>query len=637
VASTSSPPAIVLSASSTRLSLSPDAEVACDPAGNISIEAAQQLHYEQMPATLESSPECHGYWIRFSLDSPSLPDGGWLLSFPNAWSHVGLFYLRDGVPVGLHSGNALPPQQRILAAADMAIPLPLRAGAQQPFYLHLVGDTSRYGESRLVDATIVRLDQWLLQRRALHFGQGIYTGIILGLALYNLILFLAIRERVYLYYVLYVISFATIWIARGDFLFQYLWPQHPVWNTEYQPYVAACAIIFSAFFVREFLATRKRSPRLDLLLRGIILVLIALSLARLVGIHTPYTVPLALIGLLVCFLYAGIGLAAQIRGYRQARFFLAAWGALLVGNVVYIFMFLRLLPMTFFTYNAAQAGSAVECVLLAFALADRVNLLKRAREEKQLEYTYELQAEVIQRTGELRDAIEKLRMASTTDPLTGLSNRRHVDAAIQPWIADLWRSRVRGTPQESQRCLVVCLADLDHFKLINDELGHAVGDEVLQAAAEILRQNVRATAILARWGGEEFLVLDHVVAHQEDLQMAERLRRSVLQHDSELIRRTGRSLSLSLGFVRFPFSERHPNLLDWDLCLALADHALYGAKRAGRNCWQGYRPNEGALDNAIQALGEEEVRRLLRVHTAEVLQLGLVEVIADIPEDVELV
>src|SRR5262249_53446981 len=150
------------------------------------------------------------------------------------------------------------------------LPVYLDKGSVQTFYLHVTGDTSRYGESRRVAASILPLNDWVRAQRSEIFGQGIYSGVIAGLALYNLILFLAIQESVYLYYVLYFVSLGTIWIARSGFLSQYLWPRHPLWNDLYQPYFAASAIFFSILFVREFLSTRTRSPRVDLVLRTII-------------------------------------------------------------------------------------------------------------------------------------------------------------------------------------------------------------------------------------------------------------------------------------------------------------------------------------------------------------------------------
>ncbi len=630
-------PPITLEPANERVSLAASAEVACDRLGDISLEAAQGLSYISLTQGMPTSGDCAGYWVRFSVAANDLPTGGWLLQLSHLWLHADLYFLLDGVVSSEQTGLALPPQDRSLASSRLVLPLTLSNASPQVFYLHLAGNTTRYGESRAVDAQIVRLGQWAMEQRRINFGQGTYAGIITALALYNLILFLAIEERVYLYYVLYVVSFGSVWIARTGFFFQYLWPRHSVWDESYLPYLAASAIAFSALFVREFLATRRRSPRVDLLLRGIVVVTVVVVLTGIVTGADALALPLAILGLAVSILYAMIGLVALHRGFRPARFFLLAWTALLLGNVIFILMFLRLLPQTFVTNNAAQAGSALECILLAFALADRVNLFKRARDERQLQYTRELQEQVKKRTGELSDAVERLKQASVTDPLTGLSNRRHVDAAVQPWIAELLRARIRNTQGEPRRSLAICLADLDHFKLVNDDLGHAAGDRVLRAAAETLRHNVRATAILSRWGGEEFLVLDHVVGPYEDVLMAERLRQSMVHGNSPVTVETGRVLSLSLGVVRYPFSEAFPELLDWDHCLALADHALYRAKKAGRNRWHCYRPNEDALRKAVRELGADEVRRLLRLHSDEAFSLGLLEAVEQVPAGAEVV
>ena len=118
--------------------------------------------------------------------------------------------------------------------------------------------------------------------------------------------------------------------------------------------------------------------------------------------------------------------------------------------------------------------------------------------------------------------------------------------------------------------------------------------------------------------------------------MAERLRCAIVDECQPVLPETGQPLSVSLGLLRYPFSLGYPDLLSWDHCLALADHALYRAKRAGRNRWQCYRPNESALRNAIQSRGIEEVRRLLRMHADQAFQMGLIEVVEQITSDVKV-
>ena len=613
--------------------IAPAAEVMCDPGGNVSFESARSGAYTALGNDYSTSERCRGYWVRVSVNATEIPPGGWILELSGRWRIADLYVPGTDTVTTERTGTDVAPQLRALASGGMGLPLPLQAGADQIVYLHLVGDTTRFGQSRSIAATILPFREWVRQQRSLLFGQGIYAGVIVGLALYNLMLYFGVRERVHLYYVVYVVAFGAFWIARTAFLYQYLWPDHPLWNRHSQPFLATIAIVFSILFVRRFLAVPEHFHGVNRLLLGIAALTVALYLASFAALPFPLGPVLASIGLIVTVLYAGIGFAAVRRKYRPARFLLLAFAALLAGNVLYILMFLRVLPMTFLTYNAAQASSAIECVLLAFALADRMNVLKREHEKKQVEYTHDLQELVQRRTAELSAAVEQLKTASITDPLTGLSNRRHVDLAIQPWIAELQRARVRNLSGIPRRYLAICLSDLDHFKLVNDSLGHAAGDKVLQAAAVVLRQNVRATAILARWGGEEFLILDHVTGQYDDLLMAERLRLSITQDVLPAILESGGNLSLSLGLVRYPFSERYPDLLDWDHCLALADHALYRAKNSGRNRWQCYRPNEGALRRAIQSRGEEEVRRLVRMHSEEAFSLGLIEIVDQIPSN----
>jgi diguanylate cyclase len=624
-----------LTADTRQVPLSAVAGVLCDREGGISLETARSAAYVPLQDNQPTSGQCRAYWIRIDLRAASVPPGGWVLQLSQGWRYADLYYGQGSRTSVLKTGLALPPSERAIASSYLLFPLPLESNNGSTFYLHLLGDTSRYGDARTLDGVIERADTNQSGRRNVLFGQGIYGGIILALVLYNLILYFAIAERTYLYYSLYVLTFGSVWIARTGFLFQYLWPHHPLIESEAQFFLVALAVIFSSFFVRHFLATRQQSKWVDRILSAIVYFTAAVAIARLLSFRETTTLLLAIDGLVTTIFFAFVGVLFLRRGYRSARFFLVAWTLQLIGNALYIFAFLKFIPFNFITFNAAQIGSGLESILLAFALADRVNLLKREQEQKQLQYTRELREQVEQRTGELSTAVEKLKTASVTDPLTGLSNRRHVDTAVQPWIAELRRARIRDLAGVPRRYLAICLADLDHFKLINDDLGHAVGDRVLQAAANTLRENVRATAILSRWGGEEFLVIDHVSGPGEDLMMAERLRRSIIDDSRPVILETRRQLSLSLGVVRYPFSEAYPELLDWDHCLALADHALYRAKKAGRNRWQCYRPNESALRTTIRARGVEEVRRLLRLHADEAFTLGLIEVIEQIASDAE--
>ena len=173
---------------------------------------------------------------------------------------------------------------------------------------------------------------------------------------------------------------------------------------------------------------------------------------------------------------------------------------------------------------------------------------------------------------ELSRALEKAEFLANRDSLTGLYNRRAFEA-----VADI----VRNEPESGPICLV--LIDLDHFKSINDRYGHAAGDSVLQKAAQAIVETMRPTDVLgrgdgavARWGGEEFLLLLPNCALPLALQIAERLR-AKLTDLSDPTWPADMSVSGSLGVACWPpEAELHQ-------CITNADQAMYRAKQAGRN------------------------------------------------------
>jgi len=166
---------------------------------------------------------------------------------------------------------------------------------------------------------------------------------------------------------------------------------------------------------------------------------------------------------------------------------------------------------------------------------------------------------------------------TTVDELTGLRSRRYVSEVLS---IEFQRARRYGT------ALSLVMADLDHFKRINDEYGHPGGDVVLQGVAELLLRSLRATDVAGRYGGEELLV----VLPQNDcdgaLVMAERWRASV-EH-AEFRAADGRAIraQISIGVAAYT-----KNLARADDLIAAADKALYSAKQNGRNRVELYRPS----------------------------------------------
>lgn len=164
-------------------------------------------------------------------------------------------------------------------------------------------------------------------------------------------------------------------------------------------------------------------------------------------------------------------------------------------------------------------------------------------------------------------ATQRLELSATTDPLTGLLNRRGMDALLRAENARSVRHRGR---------YAVLMADLDHFKHVNDAHGHDVGDQVLQELGARLRASVRTEDQVARWGGEEFLVLLPGADPDTAWRVAEKIRGRV--GEMHFATSAGNlPVSISVGAS---VSEGQAN---FDPVVQLADQALYQAKNAGRN------------------------------------------------------
>jgi diguanylate cyclase (GGDEF)-like protein len=162
----------------------------------------------------------------------------------------------------------------------------------------------------------------------------------------------------------------------------------------------------------------------------------------------------------------------------------------------------------------------------------------------------------------------RLHQLAMTDALTGAMSR----AALAEE-AELLRARLSA----GQRSLAVVMIDMDHFKSINDTLGHAAGDTVLRHAAEMLRSALRRDALLARYGGEEFVAMVPVADLQSASQVAERMRLVLAQTAWDDVVPGLRSVTASVGVTILEPTE------PMESALSRADEALYRAKNGGRN------------------------------------------------------
>jgi len=167
-----------------------------------------------------------------------------------------------------------------------------------------------------------------------------------------------------------------------------------------------------------------------------------------------------------------------------------------------------------------------------------------------------------------RSRTRKMQHLAMTDELTGIHNRRQIQAKGRKWFA---QARESGKP------LCVLLLDIDHFKKVNDQLGHQVGDQVLTAVAQCIEEQVRSLDRVGRNGGEEFLVLLPGTSLEEAAEVAERVRLAVSRLVIEGVP-GDHPIHVSIGCAEYKPEDDNLGEL-----IRRADEAMYAAKLAGRN------------------------------------------------------
>jgi len=207
------------------------------------------------------------------------------------------------------------------------------------------------------------------------------------------------------------------------------------------------------------------------------------------------------------------------------------------------------------------------------SMADEIESYTKTLERKVEERSQEvrLKARELQEVNsQLHNAVKKLETLVRTDELTGIFNRRHMTEVLA---IETKRSA------RTDRPLTVAMLDVDHFKSLNDDHGHAAGDHVLRMVAKLLQDKLRSTDVIARVGGEEFVVLFFDTPKEAAHTVAEGLR-EIIAHtnfDTHSIS-LGKPVTVSIGLASCPADAGEASVL-----LEKADEAMYAAKKAGRN------------------------------------------------------
>ena len=517
------------------------------------------------------------YWFHVALENADPTQPQWLLVQDYPLSDRLDLYLRypDGRVVHHAGGDHLPFDTRSVSYRYPNFMLDLPPGQRVDVLLRVQSQSSMQ-----VPLTLHTPAAFIEISRDAQFGIGLYYGILIALFFYNLVLWLALRDASYFWYLFHISAFGLVLMTLNGLGFEYLWPDSP-WLADLSVPLSIClSQIGMQQFARVFLRLPVVWPLGNRISLGVIAFYVVLGVA---SFWLPYRIatPLAAASVLASILWIlTTTLTAMRRGDRSARRFLLAWGMFLLGTAMFTLLAFGLLPKSFITVYGVQIGSALEMLLLSVALSYRYAALRNENERIVRRAKIQLESQVLERTGELRAALAqletahtRLREASRHDALTGLYNRA--------WFRERFDGLLEAARLQEQP-LSLMMIDLDHFKAINDRHGHLVGDDCLRRCAKVIEGILHPQgALVARYGGEEFIAalpgIDLYRARELAEEICTRLRDEPLRTRGPAV-----TVTASIGVHAVDTGAGHESVAT-DQALQVVDDALYAAKSGGRD------------------------------------------------------
>ncbi|WNW13316.1 sensor histidine kinase [Pseudomonas sp. DTU_2021_1001937_2_SI_NGA_ILE_001] len=371
--------AVAFDENTRSLSLGPWVQVYEDSSGQADLDQVLQVERAGVfrplgEPTLNAGYSRSAFWLKVDLAYlPRDPQrhADWLLelAYP-PMDHVDVYLLDAQGERRLEwkTGDMLPFASRQIRQSNYLFELPLAPGQAMTAYVRVASNGSVQAPLNLWSS-----HAYLEEQPARIYVLGLIYGVLLGMLVYNLFIYVSVRDISYLWYILYIASFGLYQVSINGVAIEYLWPDSPWWANAVTPLLVGCAVFFASQFTRSFLQTRLLGRWVDNLLIWIMASALVVSA---VALFADYGLALRAMTLLVLVftpVVLATGILAWFRRVRVARYFLLAWSAFLLGGLVNAVMLLGYLPNTFLTLYASQIGSVVEVALLSLALADRIN------------------------------------------------------------------------------------------------------------------------------------------------------------------------------------------------------------------------------------------------------------------------
>jgi len=347
------------------------------------------------------------WWLRLNLINPSNAPVEQMLEINYARLNSVQFYTPTGKGEyhTIQTGNDFPLSTRPYKNKSFVFPITLPAHANQVYYirLHSIAPMN-------VPAKLWSPPAFHAYERDEYAVQAMYFGMATAMVIFNLLLFVVLRDVMYLLYINFVTTMSLAMASQNGLTKEFFWPAATSWSSIATSVGYSLAFVALLIFMQRMINTKKIVPRLDFLIK----IFIAGHFIFIAGFFSSlgtFLNPSALFFFLTAVIILWTGLLCTLKKQRSAYFFLAAFAMLVTGIVAVILTNVGILPINIYTLNAVQIGSAFEMLLLALALADRFNEIRRDRERSQ-EEALRVQRRLVENLQESERALAQSRDAA---------------------------------------------------------------------------------------------------------------------------------------------------------------------------------------------------------------------------------
>lgn len=512
-----------------------------DDSQTLGFDDVRQQSFKETSSTTTLGTNARVTWFRIPLDNQTGQELALNVHLPHAYHvrSVEFYQERDGQLV--HSD--------ILDLEDVdASGLMFRGSAVYPITLPAQSSTTLYVRSDAYSHQWFALeifDQEHSRRALVGVANDIalLVGMMVALVFYNLLLYLATSKIENIYYSFYLIS-GLVWIALSYGLVASLFDAygHEVFMLNISLITMP---IFLLLFMMAIFETRQHYPIEHRFLQAVLIPLCAMFVWGLFDISAALK-PASSMALIMMTVTLSVSVSLLRKGHPLAKYFLVGHTLFVIFNALAVLFYKGLIEPSYLASHGTGLGIMLEALMLAFIISHRIKILE-----------------------DIRASQEELKEQASTDPLTSLHNRRYFSTEAEFLLA---------LCREQKRPMAVMIADIDHFKRVNDTWGHPVGDRVIVRIAQTLKSCCRSRDLLARFGGEEFVILLPDADLQQAALCAERIRATVATTAFQMGDGDTAHVSLSIGVALV--NVEHDSIQS---ALDRADQALYTAKQDGRN------------------------------------------------------